>query len=346
VSASPVVSVVTPTKNRRALLIETIESVRRQTFGSWEHIIVDDGSDDGTAEEVGAHAEIEPRIRFIKRVGEKTGANVCRNMGVRESRSELIVFLDSDDLLRPHCLQRRAEVMQRNADLDFVVFPAGIFRNQIGDLQGVYHPQDPGDDLLRFVSLECPWQTSGAIWRRYFLEKIGGFDEALLSMQDLEMHVRALAARGKYVFFAEPDHDIRWQDEAFKTSVRHFNDPAFIEGSEKVREKLLNTVSTRGLLTWSRQRALVGLCFGAAESWLRSRRLRRAIWTWIRGCRLQHVSWQLQIMGALMLCLERFSLRQNGVCSRLVNKWKGWVRFRQEPALLERPNGASVEAGE
>jgi hypothetical protein len=36
-----------------------------------------------------------------------------------------------------------------------------------------------------------------------------------------------------------------------------------------------------------------------------------------------------------MLCAARLSARQDGFCSRLVNKWKGWARFRQEPSLLE-----------
>src|SRR5262245_1576851 len=111
------VSVVTPTKNRVKLLFEAINSVVKQTFANWEHIIIDDGSDDGTAKEVAARAEVDPRIRYVRRAGEWAGANVCRNIGLKESRSELIVFLDSDDALRPHCLQRRVEVMQRNADL-------------------------------------------------------------------------------------------------------------------------------------------------------------------------------------------------------------------------------------
>jgi teichuronic acid biosynthesis glycosyltransferase TuaG len=51
-SLDPVISVITPTKNRLALLCETIDSVQAQTFSAWEHIIVDDGSEDGTEEEV------------------------------------------------------------------------------------------------------------------------------------------------------------------------------------------------------------------------------------------------------------------------------------------------------
>jgi glycosyltransferase involved in cell wall biosynthesis len=331
----PVVSVITPTRNRLKLLCETMDSVAAQSFDAWEYLVVDDGSADGTAEEVALRAKSDPRIRYLQRTADISGANVCRNIGILQCRADLIVFLDSDDLLRPRCLERRVEIMQRNSALDFAVFRAGVFVKSVDDLPRLYHPQSPGDNLLRFLAHECPWQTSGPIWRRRFLNEIGCFDEMLLSMQDLELHVRALSARPKYVCFPEVDHDIRWQEDATKTSVRHYKDPAYIEAAEKVQAKLFDTVTSSGLLTWSRQRALLGLSFGAAECWVRSRRLGRAIRVWNRGCGRQHPPLYLQITGLLMLCAARLSARQDGFCSRLVNKWKGWARFRQEPSLLE-----------
>ena len=60
--------------------------------------IVDDGSNDGTAGEVGRRAS-DARVRYVQRMGDKAGANVCRNLGIRESRADLIVFDDSDDML-------------------------------------------------------------------------------------------------------------------------------------------------------------------------------------------------------------------------------------------------------
>jgi glycosyltransferase involved in cell wall biosynthesis len=332
---NPTLAVITPTKNRIRLLCEAMDSVQGQTFDSWEHLIIDDGSDDGTEEEVARRAAADSRVRYIKRnSSDKVGANVCRNLGFRQSRADLTVFLDSDDLLRRSCLQRRVEVMHRNLDLDFAVFRAGVFTEAVGDRKRLYHSQDPGDDLLRFLSLECVWEISGPVWRRGFLEKIGCFDSSLLSMQDLEMHVRALCAGGRYSRFSDVDHDIRWQHDHSKTSVLHFNAPVFIQASDNVRVKLLETVRHYGLLTWTRQRALTGLSFGAAECWVRSGQLRVALLSWDRNCHAERASWLLQTMGCLMLCALWLSRAEDALCSRLVNKWKGWVRFRQEPALL------------
>jgi glycosyltransferase involved in cell wall biosynthesis len=338
---NPLVAIITPTKNRLKVLCEAMDSVQRQSFEAWEHIVVDDGSDDGTAEEVGRRTAADPRIRYLRRPSGTAGANVCRNLGFNQSSAELIIFLDSDDLLRPQCLERRVEIMRRNLTLDFTVFRAGVFVKSVGDLTRLYHEQNPGDDLLRFLAHECVWEISGPIWRRTFLGEIGCFDETLLSMQDLEMHVRALSARAKYVCFPDVDHDIRWQEDGNKTSVRHFKDTAYIEAAEKVQAKLLDTVMSSGLLTWSRQRALLGLTFGAAECWARSRRLERAMRVWNQGCGQQEAPLHLQIAGLLMLCAARLGNKRNGFCSRLVNKWKGWARFRQEPLLLEPTNESS-----
>jgi GT2 family glycosyltransferase len=337
----PIISVVTPTKNRLRLLCEAMDSVQQQSFDAWEHLVVDDGSDDGTGEEVARRSVADVRIRYLRRTGEPSGANVCRNIGVEESRAEFIVFLDSDDLLRPECLKRRVEIMQRNSDLDFSVFRASVFLKSVGDLTRLYHPQNPGDDLLRFLAHECVWEISGPIWRRSFLKEIGSFDETLLSMQDLEMHVRALSARPKYVCCLDVDHHVRWQEDATKTSVRHYEDPTYIEAAERVQAKLLETVTSSGLLTWSRRRAILGLTFGTAESWVRSRRLGRAVRAWNRGCARQQVPPHLQIAGLLMLCAARLGGSPDTFCSRLVNKWKGWSRFRQEPSLLEQANASS-----
>jgi glycosyltransferase involved in cell wall biosynthesis len=332
----PQITIITPTKNRRQLLARTMDSVRQQSLQEWEHIVVDDGSDDGTEEEVTQRADADPRVRYIRRSGPKAGANVCRNIGIRESRSDLIVLLDSDDLLRPECLKRRADIMRRNPDLDFTVYRAAVFSDAPGDLGRLFHPQPPGDDLLRFLAHECVWEITGPVWRKAFLERIGSFDETLRSMQDLELHVRAICAGGKYVCLPDVDHDISWHFDARKTSVRHMFDPKFFEAAERVWAKLFDDVKSNGLLTWSRQRALLGLCYTAAESWVvHEGRLSKGMLVWNRGCRRHQAPWPVWLSGLVLLCALRVSSKQGGIVERLANKWRGWVRFRQEPSLAE-----------
>ena len=332
----PDISVVTPTRNRLALLRLTMASVNAQTLTSWEHIIVDDGSDDGTAEEVQRLAAADPRIHYMSSSAGGKGANVCRNMGIEAAQSDLVVLLDSDDLLRPGCLAQRVEVMRRNADLSFAVFRGGVFRQSPGDMPRLFHDLPPGDDILRFLCGEYLWQTTGPVWRRSYLRQIGGFDETLLSMQDVELHVRAICGGGKYQCFSEVDYDVRWQFDLEKTSLRHFRDPLYIEAAARVPEKLRDTLEKAGLLTWSRQRALLGLCFGLAENWMRGGHLEQAMRAWNSSCRHYGATWPVRAGGFLMLALLRTSDGESTGVGRLANKWKGWVRFRQELELLNR----------
>src|SRR5947207_2354539 len=118
------VSIIIPTRDRGALLMQTLESVRRQTYPHWEAIVVDDNSSDDTATRIADIIAHESRIRWRPRdAGEMPGACAARNRGLACSHGEFVIFLDSDDLLAEHCLAQRIEVMSAHPQLDFSVFP-------------------------------------------------------------------------------------------------------------------------------------------------------------------------------------------------------------------------------
>ena len=329
----PAVSVITPTKNRLKLLCETMDSVAAQSFDAWEHLIVDDGSNDGTAEEVARRTAAEQRIRYIQRVGDRSGANVCRNLGISQSQADLIIFLDSDDLLAHDSLARRVAVMDRNEDLDFVTFQTGVFQNTPGDLGRQLDVELIGDDLLRFLFLECPWQTTAPTWRKAALNRIGGFDESLLSWQDVELHIRAIAAGLRYVRFPEVDHHMRWQNEPTKTSLEQRRSPRHLEAANGVFEKLERHVREGPGMSWVRQRALCSLYFFVAESWVAAGSLSGALrfWRQIRQRRLG--SGVLHVSGAALLVMQAFGGPSRRVANRIANKWKGWMRLKINPEV-------------
>jgi glycosyltransferase involved in cell wall biosynthesis len=328
------VSVITPTKNRRVLLGETIDSVRCQTYPAWEHIIVDDGSNDDTAEEVQKRAESDARIRFIRRTSERPGASSCRNIGLRDSRANLIVFLDSDDLLVPACLERRVAVMHRNQDLDFAVFQTGVFEKSPGDLGRQLDTQLVGDDLLRFLCFECPWQTSAPIWRRSALISLGGFDELLPSWQDIDLHVRAISAGLRYLRFPEVDHYFRWQFEPTKLSVMQRRSPRHLSAASQLLEKFERVVTAGPGMNWVRQRAICGLYFFVAELWVAAGDVSSALSLWRTVRDRSMVPSAVYLSGAGLLALQAGGAPGRRIGGRLIHKWKGWIRMRTNPELL------------
>ena len=330
------VSVVTPTFNRLRLLQETMDSVAAQTLASWEHVVVDDGSSDGTREEIERRAAADPRVRYIARTGERRGANVCRNLGLAASRGEYVVFLDSDDLLMPECLERRCGVMARNSDLDFATFQTSVFVEKPGDLGRLHDYQLLGDDLLRFLFFDCPWIITGPIWRKSALQRLGGFDEALPSWQDVDLHIRAITAGCRYLRFPETDHHVRWQHEPTKTSVEQRRSPAHLRSADATLVKFEQAVRNGPGMNWSRQRALCSLYFFVAEQWVAIGELSSALATWRRirqrslGYRALHAS------GALLLMLQSLDREGRALSGRLTHKWKGWMRMRTNPELVPK----------
>lgn len=189
----PKISVIIPLFNRSSLIPETLDSVRSQSYPHWEVIVVDDGSTDNSIEVVQQFARHDKRIRVFSRQREPKGAPTCRNIGVERACGEYVIFLDSDDLLAPYCLQRRLAFMQAHPQLDFAVFLMMDFKKQLGDCRTLWNVFNDENDLERFLGKGMTWQTTGPIWRKSALVKVGNWEEEAVSWQDWEFHVRALA---------------------------------------------------------------------------------------------------------------------------------------------------------
>lgn len=341
----PLVSVVTPTKNRLKLLGEAIESVQRQTFGRWEHIIVDDGSDDGTAEDVVRRAEADPRLRYVPRSARRAGANVCRNQGLAVAASDLIVFLDSDDVLEPQCLARRVEIMQRNEDVDFIVSGMGSFVEKPDVLNRKQGIDLLGDDFLRFLFFELPWQTTGPTWRRRTLERLNGFDEDLPSWQDVDLHVRALAAGCRYLRFHEIDYHMRWQMDPAKISIMQRRAPDHLKAAEQMLVKFERLVREGPGMTWIRQRALCSLYFFIAECWIDAGEPFEALRCWMLVQNRKLGSRLLYGTGAGILTVQALGEHGKRLGRRVGHKWKGWMRLRSNPELVAGEKGTYPDSG-
>ena len=104
-AAVPLVSVVIPTYNGERHLGETIESVRGQTFESWELVVYDDGSTDATIEVVRCASSGDARVRVVG--GANGGVARARNAGFActDARTRFVVFLDHDDMWDPEMLE-------------------------------------------------------------------------------------------------------------------------------------------------------------------------------------------------------------------------------------------------
>ena len=160
------VSVVVPVFNRLELLEATVESLRSQTMAAAEFIIVDDGSEEPVRNFLASLSSSDKRFRCVAKKAHEHGRQTSRNAGLDAARGEGIVFLDSDDLLAPHCLERWYCQLTSQHGVDIIVG-----RQAVLSPNGVTHwvnVEKPGphalDRVLAFSHpIDVPWLNGGAM---------------------------------------------------------------------------------------------------------------------------------------------------------------------------------------
>ncbi|NEO68922.1 glycosyltransferase family 2 protein [Moorena sp. SIO3H5] len=191
------ISIVIANYNKAPFITQTIKSVINQSCANWEVIFVDDGSTDNSLQIALQLASQDRRICIEHTKKEKRGANAARNIGWKASKFDYILFLDSDDVLAPHCIENRLNHIQRNK-LDFNVFTGGTFLYQVGDKKEVWRPKNSKYHLESFLRHDLPWNITSVLWSKDSLHQINGFDEDLPRLQDVDLHTRALLFGLKY----------------------------------------------------------------------------------------------------------------------------------------------------
>jgi glycosyltransferase involved in cell wall biosynthesis len=113
-----------PTYNRAALLDRALASVVAQTQPDWELLVIDDGSIDGTWASLCDWRRSDPRIRCWRHANR--GQVGSRNAVLAHAGAPWIVFLDSDDELQPHHLERRSRAIQDQPHVDVWISPMHV----------------------------------------------------------------------------------------------------------------------------------------------------------------------------------------------------------------------------
>lgn len=115
--AGSAVSVITATYNSAHTLVRACTSLRGQTFGNWQHIIVDDGSTDDTPQVLATFAH-DSRVTVIRQANAGQGAAL--NTALNRTTGQFIAFLDADDEYLPNHLAAHLTHMEANPTVDLL----------------------------------------------------------------------------------------------------------------------------------------------------------------------------------------------------------------------------------
>lgn len=180
------VSVIIPAYNDVSTIRQTLDSLLAQTFTDWEAVVVDDGSTDETAALVAQYTHQDNRFTLVQQTN--LGGSAARNTGLNQARFDWVLFLDADDWLLPHHLEKLTAVLQNNPSLDGAhcgwtrVSPTG----ELG--HDTFAP--PHEDLFEQFAQTCAFQPHTCLIRRSLVEAVGGWDATYRSCQDWDLWQR------------------------------------------------------------------------------------------------------------------------------------------------------------
>jgi len=179
----PSIGVITPSFRQAGYIGQMIESVRSQDYPALEHWIVDAKSDDGTADVVAGYAAL-PYLHWISEPDR--GQSDAINKGARLAGSEIIGWLNADDLYFPDALQAVGQTFRDHPDVD-VVYGGGVKMDADGAVLKTVSGRafDPALLRYRFYVL----QPSLFFRRRLFLD-VGGLNEASHYAMDWELMLK------------------------------------------------------------------------------------------------------------------------------------------------------------
>lgn len=194
------VSVVIPAYNAAWCVRRAIDSVLAQTYRDFELLVIDDGSTDDTPSVLLGYGTA---IRIIRQPN--GGLSSARNAGIRAARGDFVAFLDADDWWLPRKLELQVELLRSQPELGFCSSAARV-QDAEGQLLGIWVCPDIGEafiaDLFRSNG-DVAGSGSAVMARRELFSQVGGFDETLRSLEDIDMWMR-LAAITKYGCIPEP----------------------------------------------------------------------------------------------------------------------------------------------
>lgn len=184
-----VVSVIIPAFNRVNYINQTVDCVLNQTFQSFELIVIDDGSTDGTYEKL---QEYGSRISLLTHKNHANkGQSASINVGLSHAQGRYIIVLDSDDFWELNKLQVQVEYLEKHPNIG-LLYTNGYGTDENGNIVYVYHsdthmePNDPNQILLDcYLALPV-----NAMVRKTVYDQVGGFNEAYRAAQDHDMLVR------------------------------------------------------------------------------------------------------------------------------------------------------------
>ena len=185
-----------PTYNCAQFLPDAVESVLNQTYPEWECIIVDDGSTDNTKEIVQNYYLNRNRVKYLS-LPRNRGPSAARNVGIKESRGEYLVFLDADDYISPTKIEKEVNVLENHPEVGWVYEKSLTIDDKSKQVirrlpEMALKPKEKPPEGRIFNKLlgRNLMPVNAVMIKKKIVENVGLFDESLKSYEDWDLWLR------------------------------------------------------------------------------------------------------------------------------------------------------------
>lgn len=214
----PLVSVITPAYNAGPYLRDAVESVLAQTYSDFEHIIVDDGSIDNTAEV--AKSFNDPRVKY--RHQKNSGQSAARNAGIAAAKGKYIAFLDADDLFLPDKLSEQVGYLEAHPDCDFCYCKIYHFFHNEPDKFYYLEMEHPSGYLFEKLLATNFINPVSVVVRKDVFNKHGGFESSYPWADEQYLWLKLSYRKVKFCYLDKILGYCRLHPESFTNRPQYF----------------------------------------------------------------------------------------------------------------------------
>jgi glycosyltransferase involved in cell wall biosynthesis len=182
------ITVVVPTRGPTTYLGEALRSIREDTSAATEVIVVEDGTTE--VDESMLDGARLLRVPYV-------GRSLARNAGVEAATTELVAFVDADDVSLPGRFGAQAEALASSPGAGMTFGRSEVVDGTLGEIpQLTKHERERFDALLErgtgydSLIVDCPIYTSGTMVHRDAFLAAGGYDRLLDAFEDLDLYLR------------------------------------------------------------------------------------------------------------------------------------------------------------
>ncbi len=190
----PLVSVIVPAYNAEAFIEQTLNSVLSQTHRNIEVLVVDDGSQDRTAEIVKSLAQRDKRVILLQQLNK--GVAATRNLAIQKSSGEYIAPIDADDVWVPQKLEKQVQSMLEAEPSVGLVYAWSVLIDEQGLPTGKYGKSNhEGEVYTKLLYGNFIGNASAPLIRRACLERVGYYNCKLKEqngqgLEDWDLYLR------------------------------------------------------------------------------------------------------------------------------------------------------------